>query len=170
MLKTLTQEDLHSKLYYDKDTGIFTWLDQKGSKVNGKVAGSLNSQHGYINIQLDGDMHRAHRLAWLYIYGSFPTNQIDHINGIPDDNRLCNLRDVESVYNNRNRSIQNNNTSGVMGVTLDKRYNIWTVRIGTGKERKYIGSFKDKRQAIQCRKEAEIKYNYHKNHGRVKYV
>lgn len=108
--KTLTQEILKEYLHYDPETGIFTWIKKiapNASKmVVGKQAGRFNK--GYISIGLFGMEHKAHRLAWLYVYGTFPEKYIDHINGIKTDNRLSNLRDVSRRMNNLNYTVHRN--------------------------------------------------------------
>jgi hypothetical protein len=88
----LTQERLKELLHYDPETGIFTNLTQRGGHAKkGAVAGTKNSI-GYVCIRIDYDQYRAHRLAWLYVYGEFPEKFIDHMNEIRDDNRIINLR------------------------------------------------------------------------------
>lgn len=109
-----------SGLTYDPTTGIFKWLTppRKARRVKpGDLAGTVN-RYGYVVITVGGVKHRAHRLAWLFVTGSWPTEQIDHINGVRADNRFVNLRDVGHEINvhNRRRANRNSNT-GVLGVT-----------------------------------------------------
>ena len=87
----LTQDGLRQLLNYDPDMGAFTWRQGRGPVRAGGVAGCL-TRKGYRRIQIDGQNYMAHRLAWLYMYGSWPPEQIDHINEIKSDNRLDNLR------------------------------------------------------------------------------
>ena len=100
----ITQEYLKSVLYYDKDTGLFTWKisNKKGHVKEGKLAGSKDNR-GYVKIQINKKDYTAHRLAWFYIYGEWPKQVIDHINRIKFDNRIENLRDVSVLENNKNR-------------------------------------------------------------------
>lgn len=93
----LTSESLKLALNYDSKTGLFTNVE------NGKLCGCDSNSHGYISIGVYGKRHLAHRLAWLYVYGEFPKNQIDHINRVKTDNRIENLRDVTSAENLKNR-------------------------------------------------------------------
>jgi hypothetical protein len=78
----LTQERLKHLLHYNPDTGVFTWVQRASKSVRvGNSAGSKNKS-GYIDIRIDKSLHKAHRLAWLYIYGVCPNGKIDHINNV----------------------------------------------------------------------------------------
>jgi len=104
-------------------------------------------------------------LAWLYVYGTMPKEQIDHINHVRDDNRIINLREVTHSENHKNRTKQSNNTSGVTGVHWLEEKERWQAYIKGDDKKIHLGTFKNKNDAISARKEAEIKYNYHSNHG-----
>lgn len=99
----VTQEHLIKQFDYDKYTGVFTRKVPMYRKPNsvGEVAGGI-SANGYRYISIDKKHYLAHRLAWLYVYGAWPKNQIDHINGIRADNRICNLREATPSENNQN--------------------------------------------------------------------
>ena len=98
----LTQVRLKELLAYDLETGIFTNLKTgKGRKAFGVVVGSIHKE-GYTSSMIDGKNYLHHRLAWLFVNGVFPPNDIDHINGVRDDNRLINLRAAERFENNQN--------------------------------------------------------------------
>ena len=98
----LTQARLKELLAYDPETGDFTNLKTgKGRKAFGAVVGSPHKD-GYVTSMIDGKNYMHHRLAWLSINGVFPPNDIDHINGVRDDNRLINLRAAERFENNQN--------------------------------------------------------------------
>jgi len=105
----LTQAELHQYLNYDPQTGIFTWKVKLSDKINiGQKTGCKNNR-GYLLIKINKKLYRAHRLAWLYVYGYFPKFTIDHINRIKTDNRIENLRDVtiqENLKNKPNKRIQ----------------------------------------------------------------
>ena len=156
------------RLSYDIRTGIFKWKSRASSHVpKGAKAGTLEKSSGYVRIKISGRKYRAHRLAWLIVYGSFPPDQIDHINGIKHDNRIINLRAVTCLENCRNKPLNSNNTSGHLGITYDKKHNKWLARIGGTRKRIHLGCFENKEDAIEARRIAEINYNYHPNHGRV---
>ena len=152
----ITQEELQAVLDYDEDTGIFT---KNGRKVGG------SDKDGYITIGIKYKVYKAHRLAWLYFNGSFPLNNIDHINHIRSDNRIINLREVSNTENHHNRGKHKLNTSGHVGVTWDKWHNKWKAQIHFNGKHIHLGYFSSKEEAIKARKEAEVKYNFHPNHG-----
>ena len=158
----LTAEYLMDKLDYNPETGIFIWKKPASNNIKpGTIAGTIN--HGYVSIKLDKVHYLAHRLAWLYYYKEWPKGEnyyIDHINGDRADNRIINLRLVTKSYNSKNRGAQQNNTTGIIGVTFTKLYNRWTARINVNGERIVLGHFKKFEDAIKARKEAEKKYGY----------
>lgn len=161
----LNQKALKKLLSYNPKTGEFVWMDDRNHMaMAGDKAGSLNV-NGYVCIFVFNKSYRAHRLAWLYMTGKWPKEQIDHINHIRDDNRWENLREVNSSENQRNRTINRNNTSGITGVYLNKFNNTWRGMICVDCKIITLGSYIDKFEAICARKSAEIKYKYHDNHG-----
>lgn len=165
--ETITQEYLKSILDYNPDTGMFVWRENRGSnKVKGTQAGHHHGT-GYRRITLDRKLHMEHRLAFLYMTGEFPKDQVDHINGVKDDNRWENLRDVNQSTNMKNAKIPSNNSSGIVGVDFNKAHQKWQVRIYTGADRKSLGYFQDFFEACSARKSAEVKHGYHVNHGRT---
>mgnify|MGYP003659297872 CR=1 FL=1 len=165
-MKKVKQGLLKELFDYDPETGVFTRIKSNSNRwQTGVVAGS-NSSNRYKLIFISGKNHMAHRMAWLYVHGSMPDGYIDHINGIRDDNRMCNLRVVTRTENNRNRCTNKNNTSGVNGVSWCKRTKSWLVTICIKSKMKYLGRFKDKDEAIKKRRKVELDCGYHENHGR----
>ena len=138
----LSAHRLRDLLHYDPETGLFTWRVQRCNVAKGASAGWVK-KGGYIGIGVDGRLHSAHRLAWLYVYGEMPTGDIDHINGITSDNRIDNLRNVARQINIQNqRRPQKGSISGYLGVFYDKRRNKYVARIKPkGGGRKHIGEF-----------------------------
>ena len=137
----LTAERLRELLHYDQETGVFTRRVNTGPTGRaGNVVGSLHSK-GYLVIGLCGFHYRAHRLAWLYVYGSWPDDQIDHINLDKADNRICNLRQANNSENLENRGVQKNNKSGFIGVCFAKRENKWLATITKNKVKYKLGFF-----------------------------
>lgn len=149
MAKTdLTAELLREFLHYDPETGVFTRRiasGYRGCHRAGSIVGSI-SKDGYIEIGLEGRGFMAQRLAWLYVHGQWPVHQIDHRNGIRDDNRISNLRDVVPYVNAQNkRKPQRGTTSGFIGV--GKNGNGWTASICARGQRHYLGYFDDPSKA-----------------------
>lgn len=101
----------------------------------------------------------AHRLAWLYVNGSFPKNEIDHINRIRSDNRIANLRPASNLENAQNRSRSSNNTSGRSDVTWNKKTKKWRARLTVGYKRMHLGYFESLDDAFSARAQAKMKYH-----------
>ncbi len=158
----LTQKHLEELLHYDPVTGYFTWLVNQGSARINQRAGTLDT-YGYIQIQIDGTLYLAHRLAFLYVKAIWPKEELDHKNRIKSDNTFDNLRIASREINTRNRNIFKNNTSGCTGVYRFR--NKWNARININKKPIYLGSFDNKKEAIKVRKTAEKDYDFHVNHG-----
>lgn len=130
---------LRQLLQYDAQTGAFEWKADHASSLAGAAAGRVYP-NGYVTIWIDGRPHRAHRLAWLHVHGEWPSNLIDHVNGVRSDNRIENLRDVASRINCQNRrSASPSNKAGVLGV---HRYaGRWEAFISHNRKSIYLGRF-----------------------------
>ncbi|KPG72888.1 HNH endonuclease signature motif containing protein [Pseudomonas libanensis] len=165
-MSDLTKDQALEALNYDPETGIFTRKIKTCGRVKiGQVAGFVRSD-GYRMIRVRVKQYLAHRLAWLMVTGSFPENQIDHINGIRGDNRWCNLRAVTKQENDRNRAVRCDSASGCIGVRRHTRADGWVARITVSGKRINLGYFKDLLSAVAARKSAEAKHGYHENSGR----
>lgn len=173
----ITQEYLKECLTYDSETGIFTWLKRPrkhfkterawkvfNSQYAGKPAGAKKtdkkSRTSYLIIQIDGKNYRAHRLAWFYVHGKWPDNQIDHINGNGMDNRLENLRDVTHRQNQINSKTRRDNISGVKGVFWCKTYKKFRALIQINGKQKHLGLFSTLEAAAAARAAAELEHGY----------
>jgi len=99
---TLTADELRKQLDYDPLTGIFTYRINQRYKKAGMVAGRI-SNHGGVTITICGQDHQAHRLAWLWYYGKWPDNEVDHLDGDRANNRIANLRDCTRAINMQNQ-------------------------------------------------------------------
>ena len=163
---TLSQSRLREVLSYDPETGKFTWIVSLGTAKVGSVTGCPNSE-GYIIIGIDSMLYRAHRLAFLYMTGSIPI-EVDHGNHNRSDNRWKNLNSADRKSNSRNSSMSINNTSGFKGVFWHEERNKWGAYISVDGKRIHLGLFTDKSDAIKARQAANLKYNYHPNHGENK--
>lgn len=153
----MTQERLKKLLRYCPLTGVFTWKTNVGNVTKGVVAGATDA-YGYQVIRVDGVLYKAHRLAWFYSYGVWPTKNIDHKNRIKNDNRLVNLRDVDQSINTFNAEKRKNNTSGITGVNWVPDRKKWEARIRVNYRNFHLGKFVSKDDAIAARKNAEQKF------------
>jgi HNH endonuclease len=118
---SLTQDYLKNILYYNPETGIWTWLYSNGAATLGKRAGCLNPK-GYLVIRINGHGYEAQLLAYLYMEGSFPpaNYEIDHIDKDVGNNRYYNYRLVTKAQNQWNSKISSRNTTGIKGLTMAK--------------------------------------------------
>jgi hypothetical protein len=157
MKTKLTQDIIKTWLNYDPDTGIFT---RKINSVNNKmkagdIAGCL-FKNGYVNIVVAGERIGAHRLAWLYVCGEFPSTNIDHINRNRSDNRIVNLRLANQHQNMQNAGMFKHNTSGTKGVAWRKDKQKWNAQIMHNKKHLHIGYYNNFDDAKLAREIAEI--------------
>jgi hypothetical protein len=156
MAKTdLTAERLRELLHYDPETGVFTRLSCPYRRDReGQVAGSKRLD-GYWAIVIKGDVHFGHRLAWLYTFGVWPTKQVDHINGVRDDNRLNNLREATNAENQQNRKTNVGQDESSRG-TRHRKNGRWAAVINVNGQRKslgYYGTQEEARKAYVTAKE-----------------
>jgi hypothetical protein len=101
----------------------------------------------------------AHRLAWFYVHGEFPKCELDHINGVRDDNRISNLRECSRAENMQNAGMFKTNTSGYTGVTWHKQRRKWAAQIWVNNKRMYLGLRESKEDAYALYLEAKAKYH-----------
>lgn len=146
----LTQEELKSQLHYDPETGVFTRLVANAGNVKIGDIADCKTYKGYIQIALFSKRYRAHRLAYLYMTGSWPKEQIDHINGIRNDNRWCNLREASQQQNQFNCAKNKNNTSGYKGVFWHKQRNKWFAQTSLNNKLIHLGLFNNKDDAARA--------------------
>ena len=137
----IDQARLKELLHYDPETGIFTSRVNRGCWTPGKRVGGKRKD-GYRTIRIDYKDYKEHRLAWLYAYGRWPENDLDHVLGDEADNRIERLREALRVQNNANSKRSKNNRSGFKGVTLAPRCNDrWRARIAKGGQQISLGTF-----------------------------
>ena len=161
----ITQELLKELLHYDPLSGIFTNKVNRGTRaIKGEQAGHVDTQ-GYVIINIDYKKYAAHRFAYLYMTGDFPKNDIDHIDHNKSNNKWSNIRSVSIGDNSKNLPKRKDNTSGFTGVSWSKNRNRWRAEITVNKKIVRLGEFFDLSDAINARKQANIKYNFHSNHG-----
>jgi hypothetical protein len=166
----ITQDYLKSILHYCPDTGVFTWIVNKGPVKAGSIASCiLTDGKGipYLSVMINGKTYLQHRLAWLYCFGYMPKDMVDHINGDTVDNRIRNLREASNSKNCKNQKRRTNNTSGVTGVYWVKVCGKWGARINSDYKSINLGVFNSFEDAVAARKAKEIELGYHKNHDRT---
>lgn len=168
--EALTVDRVREALEYDPATGIFTWrpraIESFKSRHHGKIwnvryagktAGSVDG-NGYVSIRIDGGHFKAHRLAWMLTHGVKPAGEVDHINGVKTDNRICNLRDVPKAVNMQNiRSARS--ACGLLGVHLHKPLGKWLAQISIGGVKKHIGVFATPEEAHAAYVAAKRQYH-----------
>lgn len=115
--QNISQARLHELVSYAPDTGVFIWNKSRRRCRSGSPTG-CKMKNGYICIRLDDVLYTAHRLAWMYVHGRWPANQLDHINGDRADNRIDNLREATNAENAQNR-LRKDNKSGFPGVRAE---------------------------------------------------
>lgn len=163
----LTQSELKEELYYDPNTGHFYRNKTFKNVKKGEIAGNidLKYRYGYVRVSVKGKPYQAHRLAFLYMLGNLPdlNTEVDHIDHNPSNNTWNNLRLVCHKENGKNQKKYKCNSSGITGITL--RNNKFRVRIYVEGIHINVGTYLTIDDAIKHRKLAEIKYNFHNNHG-----
>lgn len=172
----LTFERANELFKYEPETGMLIRKVTTGNnRFHAGTAAGCSSPDGYLRVRIDKVLYQVHRVCYLLAYGSLPDGmQVDHVNHVRDDNRLCNIRLVDNTTNSRNASIGKNNTTGVCGVWVDKRgvKKRYCAEIKVNRIKKFLGSYDTLEEAAAARGEAELKYGFHSNHGegRARYV
>jgi hypothetical protein len=153
MSKTdISLDKLQNILWYDRNTGLFTWRVKTCRKVvPGMVAGSVKPDQRRV-IRIDGKRYRASRLAWFYVTGNWPTGVVDHIDGDPSNDRIENLRNVSIAENvqNQSKAHKRNRSSGLLGVSKFKERKKWRARICTNGVTVMLGWFDTPEEAHQA--------------------
>jgi hypothetical protein len=174
-----TPEELHNLLRYEPETGRLYWRERTPEMYSGPRAGatckrfntkfagaeamaSIDSngyRHGYVW----GSLQRTHRVICAMINGSWPTSDIDHINGDKTDNRAENLAEKSTQLNCRNSRMKRNNTSGTTGIC--KRGSKWYASITDSGSQRHLGVFEAKFDAVIARLLAEKALGFSTRHG-----
>ncbi|KRG69245.1 hypothetical protein ABB29_12065 [Pseudoxanthomonas dokdonensis] len=149
----LNADELRKHVLYDPETGFFVWATNGRGRTKrvGERAGSAHS-NGYIRIKILGQTYFAHRLAWLLSSGDWPAEEIDHINGNRDDNRIDNLREATVQQNrwNTHGIPKRRKHSRFKGVTKEHRSNRWISQIFHDGKPIRLGSFDTEEQASEA--------------------
>ena len=151
-MSELTAERAREVLDYDPETGALKWKvfyrrPKDASVLAGVVKKTSQGKHLYRQIAVDGRSYLAHRLVWLIVFGRWPEQLIDHINGDGLDNRIANLRECTPSQNMYNMRLRANNTSGFKGVYPTKKSGRFAAQIKRNGKNKYLGTFDSAQEA-----------------------
>ena len=169
--RAITQEELKGIICYDPLTGVFTRIANLNSnEVAGDSNGTVWKSCGksYFVFSIRDRIYLAHRLAFLYMTGSFPLGQVDHDDGNGNNNKRNNLNDVTQLDNAKNVRMPITNKSGCVGVSWKERYKKWHAQIKANRKAIHLGYFTFFNDAVIARKMAEYEYGFHKNHGSIR--
>lgn len=167
--KDLTQAKVKEYFNYDDATGELIWIKNTHPTKNliGKIAGGVSKRDSHKHIRFMGILYRSHHLVWMYHTGKLPLLHIDHNDHDEQNNRITNLREVTQAENNKNQSKRKTNTTGVTGVWIDSRnkHAKYIAEIMVNQVKIHLGGFNTLNEAKLARKNAEVKYGFHTNHG-----
>lgn len=145
---------------------VFTYRDGKIYRNKDGLEAGTDKGNGYRMVTVSGKKHLTHRVIWEMINGRIPDGfEIDHIDGNRSNNRIENLRLVTRSQNNKNKSIQSNNTSGVTGVTWCKRSKKWIARYKLNGKQIHIGMFDSINDAKKARDAVASRF-FSERHGK----
>jgi hypothetical protein len=150
-------QSLVMELFEYRDGSLF-WRENYGKIKAGSKAGTPRKK-GHIQIQYKGKLYREHTLVWILFYGAAPEKLIDHINCIPNDNRIENLRLATNAQNLANRGRNKSNTSGFKGVWLHSQTKRWAASIKHLGKKYSLGCYDTALEAHEAYKQASIKLN-----------
>ncbi|MBT9571084.1 MAG: HNH endonuclease [Pseudomonas umsongensis] len=162
------KRDIDWSQYFSYANGELFWIANTGTKNRVGTRAGRVIHDGYREIRLLGGYYREHRVIYEILNGEIPDGMlIDHVNGIRTDNRIENLRLVDTLGNTRNNAKSAKNKTGHVGVSWCKAVGKWRAQIGVNNRQVWIGSFDDFDQAVAARKAAELAHGFHVNHGRA---
>jgi hypothetical protein len=145
---TLTADIAKTLFLYDRETGVLKWKVKPSPRIAaGAIAGSVDSC-GYRQIRYKSNFVMAHRLIWLMESGSWPSGEIDHINGDKLDNRIANLREVDRCKNMQNIHTPNpGNKTGYRGVYFHRQSGTYRASASVNNMRYGLGNHKTPEEA-----------------------
>lgn len=139
----LTQARLRELLRYDPETGLFSNLVRRGNALPEKVSGSIikGDRYGYVRLSIDRVPFQAHRVAWFYMTGMWPKDEIDHRDRVRSNNRFRNLREAANSLQKQNTGVRKDSVSGLKGVCWRPNRKQWRARIGIDGKQVHLGWF-----------------------------
>lgn len=165
-------EVLRQLLHYDPETGRLFWKPRPAemfatsrafglwnTRFAGKPAFCLREKRGHLAGKLFGERYKAHRVIWSIVNGCDPTEQIDHINGDPSDNRIANLREATQRQNCQNRRSRIGSSSKYLGVNWHGHTQKWVAAIGAKGIQSHIGVYDTEYEAAVAYDAAAKKYH-----------
>ena len=165
----LRYEEVARLFTYDRESGVLYWRIRDRNTIRRKyAAGSIKgAKDGYRRVGIKGKTYQEHRIIMMLCFGHIPENaEIDHINHVRDDNRLVNLRFATQGENLKNQSVSSKSTTGVTGVYFSKSRNKFIAQIKVNRQVHYLGCYNTLEEATAARAEANLKFNFHNNHGK----
>jgi hypothetical protein len=167
--KRLTLEQLKSWLDYCPDTGVFTWRCRRGRQAAGSIAGRPHKSEGgklYWAVRVGGEQILAHRLAWFYVAGRWPSAEIDHEDGNGQNNSFVNLKEATRLSNSKNLSLHRKSRTGVTGVR-PRPGGRFEAAIFCNGQHHHLGMHDTFDAAVAARRKAEQDLNFHPHHGNL---
>lgn len=155
---TVTWEELNYLFSIDPDAGTIKWKNPPGKKsewLYGKPAGNFGHIFGYVNVCINKKDYKRHRLIWFYVHRKWPPSDLDHINGVRNDDRISNLRLATRSQNCWNSAKPSTNKSGHKGVSWSKEKRKWRASIRCENKWSHLGYFDNIDDALIARLSAE---------------
>lgn len=165
--KKLPETEFLNSVFIYKSGKLYWKINRSSNARKGQEAGSLDSK-GYRFIRLNKKAYRTHRIIWKMLKNEDPLGEIDHIDGNSLNNKIKNLRIVSHQENLKNCKLRKDNTSGITGISFNKKRKKWVSYMHINGAMINLGEFDKKKKAIEVRKNFEKLNGFHKNHGRKK--
>ena len=157
-MPTRWETALRESIGYNPETGKLFWLKRGIGIQFDKEPGCVNKVDGYRLVTFKGKRIKAHVLSWFLHYGFWPILEIDHINRIPTDNRVVNLRLATRQQNSANRKLGHGNLHQFKGMSYEKKRKKWLARIRVNGVLKNLGRYDDIIEAARAYDKAAKKY------------